>query len=69
MYSDILNYGVRLVMIIVGLLMVFGFFTAPRQDPALMRMMGIVLILFGVYRMAMYYTKQQRRNDNDSNIL
>ncbi len=66
MYSNLLNYGIRLVMILMGALMVFGVFTSPRQDPALMRMMGIVLILFGVYRMAMYHTKQQRRFKDDN---
>ncbi len=57
-------------MIIVGALMAFGVFNSPRQDPSLMRMMGIVLVLFGVYRMAMYHTSQQRRfKDNDENQL
>ncbi|MES2765682.1 MAG: hypothetical protein V4642_07440 [Bacteroidota bacterium] len=65
MYTHILNYGVRAAMIIVGLLMVLGVFSPPRQDASLMRMMGIVMILFGVYRMAMYYTKQQRRHDEE----
>ncbi len=65
MYSNILNYSVRGAMVVFGLLMVFGVFTAPRQDPSLMRMMGIVMILFGVYRMAMYYTKQQQRRHDE----
>ncbi|HYF04435.1 MAG TPA: hypothetical protein VEC36_13710 [Patescibacteria group bacterium] len=62
MYSKILNYGIRILMILMGFLMVFGVFTQPRQDPSLMRMMGIVLILFGIYRIAIYHTRQQRRH-------
>jgi hypothetical protein len=67
MYSKLLNYGIRIAMIIVGLLMAVGFFTAPGRDETLMRMLGIVLILFGVYRIAMYHNAQKRRYDDDGN--
>jgi len=53
MLNDIINYGVRIVIILLGILLATGVLATGENDPML-RVIGIIAILFGVYRIIMY---------------
>jgi uncharacterized membrane protein HdeD (DUF308 family) len=66
MFSKLVNYAVRILMIILGLvLIIWGIlFKENLQDSTLVIVMGIVVTLFGVYRLIMYRTQLERYNFN-----
>jgi predicted RND superfamily exporter protein len=53
----IVNYAARGMVVLVGVLWVSGLIPATAAD-ANVRMFGVVFILFGVYRLATFYTQQ-----------
>jgi hypothetical protein len=62
----ILNYAARGMVVVVGLIWVSGLLPGIGHDVNL-RMFGIVFILFGLYRLATFYTQQieYRRYQHD----
>lgn len=56
----IINYLVRGLIVVIGLLLVLGWLLPPKTEPGLMRTFGVVFILFGLYRVVSYYTAQKR---------
>lgn len=66
MFSKFVNYAVRIFMIILGIaLIIYGIiFKNQLQDSTLVVVMGIVVTLFGVYRLIMYKTQLERYNFN-----
>lgn len=58
--TAIINYTIRGLIVIVGLLILFGGIVLPQVDAKANTVFGIVFILFGLYRIAMYYTAQKR---------
>jgi len=66
MFSKLVNYAVRILMIILGLvLIIWGIlYKENLQDSTLVIVMGIVVTLFGVYRLIMYRTQLERYNFN-----
>jgi len=58
--SPIFNYTIRGLIIVFGMLLLLGVIAPPRADAAMTRIFGIVFILFGIYRIATYYTAQKR---------
>jgi len=57
MHNHIINYTVRIFIIIMGVIFLSGYITPPNGDTNLFRVMGVVLILFGAYRIANYRRK------------
>jgi hypothetical protein len=53
MLNDIINYGVRVVIILLGILLATGVLATGENDQML-RIIGIIAILFGLYRIIMY---------------
>jgi hypothetical protein len=53
----IINYAARGLVLVVGILWVSGLVPVVGNDSNL-RMFGIVFILFGLYRLATFYTQQ-----------
>ncbi len=53
MLNDIINYGVRVVIILLGILLATGVLATGENDQML-RTIGIIAILFGLYRIIMY---------------
>jgi hypothetical protein len=53
-----LNYAARGMVALVGVLWVSGLIPGFNSDVNI-RMFGIVIILFGVYRVAMYWNQRQ----------
>lgn len=67
---SIVNYIVRFFIIIIGIIFVSGAFLPENEDTTLMQIMGIVFILFGIYRIVMYKMKSKqyqniKKEDND----
>jgi hypothetical protein len=65
----IINYSVRGIILLIGVLLVSGVMFPDYNDSGLYRVMGFVFILFGLYRLILYYTQQKRlkrENDNES---
>jgi hypothetical protein len=60
MILTIFNYAVRIIIIILGILFLSGVFSFTRANPDLVRVMGIVFILFGSYRLISYHTGRKR---------
>lgn len=59
-----LNYAARGMVALVGVLWVSGVIPGFNSDVNV-RMFGIVIILFGVYRVAMYWNQRQAEQHNE----
>lgn len=68
MFSKFINYLSRIIVIIVGIVLVTGILN-PRgsEDTSMMTVIGVVCILFGIYRIVTYHTQLKRYNFNLSN--
>ena len=54
-FNKILNYGVRIFIILVGLVLALGLIKArDSEQNFIFRIMGIIITLFGFYRIIMY---------------
>jgi hypothetical protein len=60
MISQIINYAIRLLIIVIGILLVSGILSSPEWDDSFLRIMGIIFILFGIYRMIIYRSQLKR---------
>lgn len=61
----ILNYIVRALVALVGVLMLIGVLMPPGIESGLVRTFGVVFTLFGLYRVVSYYTAQRRSQRDD----
>ena len=61
----IVNYIVKIVIIIIGIIFISGIIPAPNGDTTLFRVMGVVFILFGVHRIVTYKLKYKMYNSNE----
>jgi len=66
MFSKFVNYSVRILMIILGIaFIIYGIlYKNELHDSTLIIVIGIVVTLFGVYRLIMYRTQLERYNFN-----
>jgi uncharacterized membrane protein len=72
MLNAIINYTIRGLVIIVGLVLVFGLIDIPEDLRSMAMPIGVVAIIFGVYRMVMFYSQNKRYKsyiDNRDNEL
>lgn len=68
MFSKIFNIGIRVVMILLGAAMIIAglFFSDRLNDSTLITVMGVIVMLFGIYRLSMYWIHADRYQfDND----
>ena len=66
--NKILNYTVRILLIIVGLSLLTGLLKpnyATEDQIYVMKIMGIIVTLFGIYRLVIYRTKYRNDKDNE----
>lgn len=61
LFIDILNYAVRISIMILGLLIAGGFVMQMPGEEWYSRGTGGLLIVFGAYRLILYYAGVQRR--------
>lgn len=60
-YLVILNYCVRGMVALVGVGILFIPSSMVNTDTTMLRTMGIVFVLFGVYRVASFYHQQNQQ--------
>lgn len=62
---DIINYAVRSLIIVIGFIMVTGLFLDADSfdDFTVIRVVGVVFILFGFYRILLYRANKKRFED------
>jgi len=62
----ILNYSIRALVLVIGLIFLTGLIIPAGGDSTMFRVMGLVVTLFGLYRLTTYYLQQKRyKFDND----
>lgn len=65
--SDIINYFVKGLIILIGLLfIIFGGDLMPQDaDPIMFRVFGVIFILFGIYRVLLYRANKKKYKFKD----
>lgn len=65
--QDLVNYAIRLAIIILGFLILFNVFSIETQDFVTFRVIGGLMVVFGVYRIYSYYlaSSKYRRFRNE----
>mgnify|MGYP005839795405 CR=1 FL=1 len=65
--QDLVNYAIRLAIIILGFLILFNVFSIETQDFVTFRVIGGLMVVFGVYRIYSYYlaSRKYRRIQNE----
>ena len=67
----IINYITRILIVIIGIVFTSGLIVPADGDVTRFRVMGIVFILFGIYRIAIYRMKTKqydfKTNKDDKN--
>ena len=61
-FSKALNYGIKGLIVVVGILLLSGVIYSETADPAMQRLFGVVCILYGIYRIVIYRTKTKTYN-------
>ena len=68
----IINYITRIIIIVVGILFIFGVFT-PNNKTDIPTIIGIICIIFGTYRLIIYkikskeYKELENENQDEEN--
>jgi len=57
----VFNITLRSAFIVLGVLMLVGYFPLPNVDPKFRMMFGVVFILYGLFRMVTLFTKGVQR--------
>lgn len=65
MINEVINYGIRILIICLGLLFVSGYLMPEGSDPTMMRVFGVIFVLFGFYRLALYRANKKKYNYNE----
>ena len=60
----IVNYIIRILIIVIGIIFVSGLIVPADGDVTRFRVMGVIFILFGFYRVAMYRMKSKQYDFN-----
>jgi hypothetical protein len=61
----LLNYSIRSLMVLLGIYFMWAPNLPAHQDVTLIRVMGIVIFLFGIYRLSIYHLNQKRYDFED----
>jgi hypothetical protein len=60
MLMHIINYTIRGLILVLGILMLSGVFSSEQWDDTFLKVMGVVFILFGIYRIVLYINQTKR---------
>ncbi len=61
MLMKVLNYSLRSLILIVGIVFVLGLVEMKNMEPTSIRVFGAIMILFGAYRLSMYHMIMKRQ--------
>ena len=68
MYNKIVNYIFRALIIVFGIVIFFNIPGWRRQNENVLRIFGLVMVLFGIYRIIAYhYALKSHEDDEDDN--
>jgi hypothetical protein len=70
MITKIINYLVRSMISLIGVLLLFGLYAPKNADPLIVKVIGFIFILWGIYRIIIYRSRLQeieRDNSVDKN--
>jgi hypothetical protein len=56
----IVNYFVRGLIVIIGIILLSGVFKPQGDTSYFMQVMGVIFLIFGTYRLISYYSVSQR---------
>lgn len=62
----IVNYAVKIITILIGLVLITGVGLPKMQNTDMVKVMGAVLILWGCYRLIMYRIQLKRYKNEDN---
>lgn len=62
---DIINYGVRIIILLIGIAFLTGILNLTPDDDYTRYAMGTVFTLFGIYRLIIYYSVKKRNELED----
>ncbi|MCS7177331.1 MAG: hypothetical protein NZ960_06950 [Candidatus Kapabacteria bacterium] len=64
------NYAARALLIVAGLFLAFGGVPVPPESEPFIQVFGVVMALFGVYRLASYRwrVRQWERENDDRRV-
>ena len=67
MYNKILNYTVRVLIIVFGIVIFFNIPGWRQDNENVLRIFGVVMVLFGLYRLIAYHyaVKSKEESDNE----
>jgi hypothetical protein len=60
MLLHIVNYFVRGIIVIIGIILVSGVLKPQGDTSYFMQVMGVIFLLFGTYRLISYYSASQK---------
>jgi preprotein translocase subunit SecG len=60
MLMHIINYTIRGLILVLGILMLSGVFSSEQWDDTFLKVMGVVFILFGIYRIVLYINQTKK---------
>ncbi len=65
MILTIINYLIRGLIVVLGILLVSGVLSPEGMDDTMYRVMGALFLLFGIYRIITYKAKRSRYYGGD----
>jgi len=67
LYNKILNYTVRVLIIVFGIVIFFNIPGWRQDNENVLRIFGVVMVLFGLYRLIAYHyaVKSKEESDNE----
>ncbi len=60
-----INYIIRALILILGVILLLGLIKIPNSDPYIMKVMGVIFILWGIFRIITYNIKLKQNKQND----
>ncbi len=65
--QDLVNYAIRFAIVVLGFLILFNVFSIETQDFVTFRVIGGLMVVFGIYRIYSYYlaSRKFRRSRNE----
>ncbi len=57
----VINYSLRSSILLIGVMCLLGLVEFQNMDPVMLRVFGVITILFGAYRLSIYHMIMRRQ--------
>lgn len=64
----LINYIVRALILVLGIVLFFGIIKVPNADPYIMKVMGVIFILWGIFRIVIYNVKLKQNKEKEEEL-